>query len=154
MKLCFSHENIGTFFNLCPNFDCPLLLYFKKYFSLKCPKWYILRYQFIKWDKNAKIMTSIFNGCHTNLEFFTVCMVMAFMEAGAIFRHAYMTFFALHTYSEKRYYKSYIPAAFVEKCDQKADKILPFQKKSIFHQRSMCKNTFSRVGRMVRILTK
>ena len=32
------------------------------HFSLKCLKRYILRYQFVKLDKNAKIMMSIFNG--------------------------------------------------------------------------------------------
>ena len=45
------------------------------HFSLKCPKKYILRYQFIKLDKNAKIMMSIFNGCRTKFEFFTVCII-------------------------------------------------------------------------------
>ena len=42
------------------------------HFSLKCPKRYILSYQFIKLDKNAKIMKSIFNGWRTKLDFFTV----------------------------------------------------------------------------------
>ena len=39
------------------------------HFSPKCPKRYILRYQFIQLNKNAKIMMSIFNGCRTKLEF-------------------------------------------------------------------------------------
>ena len=30
---------------------------------------------FIELDKNAKILMSIFNGCHTKLEFFTVCKI-------------------------------------------------------------------------------
>ena len=33
MKICFYHEDIGTFLNLCPKFDCPLPLYFKKYLA-------------------------------------------------------------------------------------------------------------------------
>ena len=45
------------------------------HFSLKCPKRYILRYQSIKLAKNAKIMMSIFNGCRTKVDFFTMCIV-------------------------------------------------------------------------------
>ena len=44
------------------------------HFSLEYPKRYILRYHFIKLDKNAKNMMPIFKGCRTKLEFFTVCM--------------------------------------------------------------------------------
>ena len=43
------------------------------HFSLKCPKRGILPYQFKKLDKNAKILVSIFKGCRTKLESFTVC---------------------------------------------------------------------------------
>ena len=75
MKLCFYNENIGTFLNVCPNLDYPLLLCYKKYwaaFFIKMfQKSYILRYQFIKLDKNAKTMMPIFSGCRTKLEFFT-----------------------------------------------------------------------------------
>ena len=42
------------------------------HFSLKCPKRYVLWYEFIKLDKNAKIMMSFFKGCRTKLDFFTV----------------------------------------------------------------------------------
>ena len=40
------------------------------HFSLKYPERYILLYQFIKLDKIAKIIVSIFNGCRTKLGFF------------------------------------------------------------------------------------
>ena len=33
MKFCICYENIGIFKDLCPNFDCSLLLYFKKYWA-------------------------------------------------------------------------------------------------------------------------
>ena len=42
------------------------------HFTLKSPKRCILWYQLIKLDKNAKILMSIFNGCRTILDFFTV----------------------------------------------------------------------------------
>ena len=50
------------------------------HFLLKCPKWYVLRYSFMKLDKNVKIKLSIFNGCRTNLEFFTVCIKQSFFN--------------------------------------------------------------------------
>ena len=33
MKIYFYYENIGTFKNVCPNFDYPLHLYLKKYWD-------------------------------------------------------------------------------------------------------------------------
>ena len=42
------------------------------HFSLKCPKIYILGYLLIKLRKITKFMMSIFNGCRTKLDFFTV----------------------------------------------------------------------------------
>ena len=45
------------------------------HFSFKCPKRYILWYQFLKLDKSANIMMSIFSGCRTKSDFFTACSV-------------------------------------------------------------------------------
>ena len=44
------------------------------HFSLTCPKRYIKRNQFIKVEKNTKIMMSIFDGCCSKLEFYMVCV--------------------------------------------------------------------------------
>ena len=74
------YGNIQLFEKLCLNFDCPLLLHFKKHwaaFLRKCPKRYILLCYFIILDKIAIIRLSIFNGFRrNNLGFFTVCITL------------------------------------------------------------------------------
>ena len=74
MKLCFFNENIGTFKKKIIFHSFSVLRNIWLHVSLECPKSYILRYQIIKLDKNAKNMMSIFNGCRHKLEFFTACM--------------------------------------------------------------------------------
>ena len=93
MKLCFYYESIGTFKNLCPNFDCPLHLYFKKYwagfFTKMSTKIYSM-YQFIKLDNNAISWCSFSKDVALN--FFLQCVIAVKFMKKSSWKYAWILF--------------------------------------------------------------